>query len=149
MNRRGGSSRPSHFTSRPSPYQSFHFDEIIPDDLRVADIATALGDQRFDVKRVNLAGVKGKGGLRHFLFAVRTEGPDTMALWVFVHGHRHTTERQSEQSGGLIYTSTFDSGDLGIIVYGWVRRDTRDLIREINELQLALRDRFRRLKAHR
>ncbi len=132
-----------------SPYQSFHFDEIIPDDLRVADIATALGDQRFDVKRVNLASVKGKDDLRHFLFAERIEGPDTMALWVFVHGHRHTTERRSQQAGGRRYTSTFDSGDLGIIVYGWVRRDTRDLIHEINELQLALRDRFRRLKAHR
>ncbi len=131
-----------------SPYQSFHFNEIIPDDLRIADIATALGDQRFEVRQVKLAGAKSKGGLRHFLFAVRTEGPDTMALWVFVHGHRHTTERRSQQPGGR-YTSTFDSGDLGIVVRGWVHRDTQDLIHEINELQLALRDRFRRLKAHR
>lgn len=132
-----------------SPYQSFHFDEIIPDHLRIADIATALGDQRFTVRQVNLAGVKNKGGLRHFLFAARTEGPDTMALWVFVHGHRYTTERRSQQPGGRRYTSTFDSGDLGIVVHGRVRRDTQDLIHEINELQLALRDRFRRLKAHR
>jgi hypothetical protein len=132
-----------------SPYQSFHFDEIIPDDLRIADIATALGDQRFEVKQVKLAGVKSKGGLRHFLFAERTEGPDTMALWILVHGHRHTTERRSQQPGGRRYTSTFDSGDLGIVVHGRVRRDTQDLIHEVNELQLALRDRFRRLKAHR
>lgn len=135
---------------RLSPYQSFHFDEIIPDDLRIADIATALGDQRFEVsKRVNVAGGKSKAGLRHVLFAERTEGPDTMALLVLVHGHRHTTQRRLEQSKGRRYTTTFDSGDLGIIVYGWVHRDTRDLIHEINELQSALRDRFRRLKAPR
>ncbi|MGH4015420.1 MAG: hypothetical protein ACRDSL_16140 [Pseudonocardiaceae bacterium] len=134
---------------RLSPYQSFQFNEIIPDDLRIADIATALGDQRFEVEQVNLARVKSKRGLLHFLFAKRTEGPDTMALLVFVHGHRHATERRSQQPGGHRYTSTLDSGDLGIIVSGWVHRDTRDLIHEINELQLALRDRFRRLKAPR
>jgi hypothetical protein len=139
------------FASRQlSPYQSFHFDEIIPDDLRIADIATALSDQRFEVrKRVNVTGRKNKAGLRHVLLAERTEGPDTMALLVLVQGHRHTTQRRLEQSQGRRYTTTFDSGDLGIIVYGWVHRDTRDLIHEINELQSALRDRFRRLKAPR
>ena len=72
-----------------------------------------------------------------------------MALLVVVQGHRHTTQRRLEQSQGRRYTTTFDSGDLGIIVYGWVHRDARDLIHEINELQSALRDRFRRLKAPR
>lgn len=132
-----------------SPYQSFHFDEIIPDELRVADIATALGDQRFEVVTWALPDTESKGGLRQFLFAERTEGSDTMELWVFVEGRRHTTERRSQQSGGRRYTSTFDSGDLRIFIRGQARRDTRDLIHEINELQLALRDRFRRLKAQR
>lgn len=134
------------FASRQlSPYQSFHFDEIIPNDQRLADIATALSDQRFEVKkRTNL-----EGGHRHVLLAERTEGPNTMALLVLVHGRRHTTQRRLEQSKGRRYTTTFDSGDLGVIVYGWVHRDTRDLIHEINELQSALRDRFRRLKAPR
>jgi hypothetical protein len=72
-----------------------------------------------------------------------------MALLVLVHGRRHTTQRRLEQSKGRHSTTTFDSGDLGVIVYGWVHRDTRDLIHEINELQSALRDRFRRLKAPR
>jgi len=133
---------------RLSPYQSFHFDEIIPHELRIADIATALGDQRFEVRRVPLAGMKRKESLRYVLFAERTEGPERMALLVLVHGRRHTTQRRSQQPGGR-YTSTFASGDLGIIVYGWVHRDTRDLIHEINDLQSTLRDRFRRLKAPR
>lgn len=133
---------------RLSPYQSFHFDEIIPHDLRIADIATALRDQRFEVRRVPSAGAKSKESLRYVLFAERTEGPDMMALLVVVHGRRHTTQRRSRQPGGR-YTSTFPSGDLGIVVYGWAHRDTRDLIHEINDLQSTLRDRFRRLKAPR
>ena len=32
-----------------SPYQSFDFGEIVPDELRIADIQAALGDQRFIV----------------------------------------------------------------------------------------------------
>lgn len=133
-----------------SLYESFHFDEIIPDDLRIADIATALGDQRFEVsKQVNLPDGEKEMGPRHVLFAERTEGPEKMTLLVLVHGHRHTTQRRFEQSKGRRYTTTFDSGDLRIVVYGWVRRDARDLIYEINELQSALRDRFRRLKAPR
>jgi hypothetical protein len=132
-----------------SPYQSFHFDEIIPDDLRIADIATALGDQRFEVKQVPVADVRSKAGPRHILLAERTQGPDVMTLLVVVHGHRHTTRRRFQQSGKRRYTTKFDSGDLGIIVYGWAHRDTRDLIHEINDLQLVLRDRFRRLKAPR
>ena len=132
-----------------SPYQSFHFDEVIPEDLRVADIATALGDLRFTVRKVNLAGVGGNTEFRHFLFAERTEGPDTMRLWVFVHGDRYTTERRSRRSGGDLYTSTFETGNVRIVVRGTVRGNSRNLIHEVNELQLALRDRFRRLKAQR
>lgn len=133
---------------RLSPYQSFHFDEVIPHDLRIADIVTALRDQRFEVERVPSAEVSNKESRRYVLFADRTEGPDRMALLVVVHGRRHTTQRRSRQPGGR-YTSTFASGDLGIIVYGWAHRDTRDLIHEINHLQSTLRDRFRRLKAPR
>jgi hypothetical protein len=132
-----------------SPYQTFHFDEIVPETLRVADIATALRDQRFEVGSVDLSEGRTTGGFRHFLFASRTEGPDTMSLWVFVRGHRYTTERRSRRSGGDQYKSTFETGDVRIVVRGSVHRDTRNLIHEVNELQLALRERFERLKAQR
>jgi hypothetical protein len=132
-----------------SPYQSFHFDEIIPDPLRVADIHAALSDQRFTISNHWDLDRADKRQLRHFLIAERTDGPDTMTLWVFVEGRGHLTRRQAQQPGGHQYTSTFDSGDLRIFVRGQVRRDTSNLVHEINAFQLALREHFRRLKAHR
>jgi len=131
-----------------SPYQSFHFDEIIPNPLRIADITAALADQRFAVRQWQLGANRGKR-LAYVLRADRTNGPDSMTMLLFVEGHRHPTERQSRQPGGHRYTSKFDSGDLRVYVKGWVRRDSSGLVREINDLQLAPRERFRRLKAYR
>jgi hypothetical protein len=132
-----------------SPYQSFHFDEIIPDQLRIADIHAALSDQRFTINEWPLPSATDKRDLRRFLIAERTEGPDTMVLWVFIEGRGHRTRRQATQPGGHRYTSKFGSGDLRLFVRGEARRDTSNLVHEMNEFQLALRERFRRLKAHR
>ncbi|HEY3262848.1 MAG TPA: hypothetical protein VGJ95_21695, partial [Pseudonocardiaceae bacterium] len=78
-----------------SPYQSFHFDEIIPDQLRIADIHAALSDQRFTINEWPLPSATDKRDLRRFLIAERTEGPDTMVLWVFIEGRGHRTRRQA------------------------------------------------------
>lgn len=133
-----------------SPYQSFHFDEIIPDPLRITDIQAALSDQRFSItQQWSMPTQKGKRQLRHFLIAERADGPDTMVLWVFVEGMRHPTQREARQPSGNRYTSKLASGELRMFVRGQVRRDTSNLVHEINELHLALRERFRRLKVHR
>jgi hypothetical protein len=140
-----------------SPYQSFHFDELIPDTLRIEDIRAALEDQRFSIVNVWPVGEKaakpGKAAeprrLRRFVVAERVEGPDTLELWVLVEGRRRATQREARQPGGHRYTSKFDSGDMRIFIRGQVRGNARNLVHEINELQVALRERFRRLKAHR
>lgn len=133
-----------------SPYQSFHFDEIVPSKMRVTDVVTALTDQRFEIivdKSLRLD--KKNKQLRHVILAKRTDGPDMMLLYVVIEGNKHATERQARHSGGHRYTSKFPSGELRLFVRGQVPRNASRLVNEINELQLALRDRFRRLKAHR
>jgi hypothetical protein len=72
-----------------------------------------------------------------------------MTLWVLIEGRRHATRRESRQPWGHRYTSKFESGALHIYVRGRVRGDTRNVVEEISQLQLSLRDRFRRLKAYR
>jgi hypothetical protein len=133
-----------------SPYQSFHFDEVVPDKLRIADIQAALGDQRFsiDVDEVLASGEGKNEMLRHLIVARREDGPDVIQLVIVVEGRRHRTRREVRGPAGR-NTSKFTSGDLWMFVRGEAPRDARIAVREINKLQRSLRDRFRRLRVPR
>lgn len=133
-----------------SPYQHLHFDEVIPDEMRIADIRTALADRGFRIPQdLDITLLRSPDELKHFILAERPEGPDTMELWVFVEGKRYTTERQTQVPGGQMYTSTFESGELKVYMRGELPGNSRGLIREMNAFQTALRDRFERLRAKR
>jgi hypothetical protein len=134
-----------------SPFQHLHFDEVIPDEMRIADIVTALKDRGFDVVQNEpvLRHGESSGAYRRFLLARRSEGPDTMGLWLFVEGRRYTTERQNVVPGGHKFTSTLESGELKVFMRGTLPRDSRELTHEMNALQHALRERFERLRARR
>jgi hypothetical protein len=72
-----------------------------------------------------------------------------MQMWLFIEGKRYTTERQTEVPGGQTFTSTFESGELKVYMRGELPSDSRGLTEEMNALQMALRDRFERLRAKR
>ena len=131
-----------------SPSQTLSFDEIVPDAQRVADVRAALEDQRFEGECDKPVGEsQGKRRLEHLFIATRRDGPDTIQLWIYVEGRRHPTQRESRHPWGHRYTSKFDSGTLDIYLRGLVRGDSRGVTREINNLHLVLRERFRRMKA--
>lgn len=126
-----------------SPYQHLHFDEVIPDPMRIVDIETTLADRGFrigadDSRRLS------DSPLKHFILARRPEGPDTVMLWLFIEGKRYETERQTQVPGGRTYTSIVESGELKMYIRGEFPGDSPVLIQEMNALQLALRDRFLR-----
>jgi hypothetical protein len=133
-----------------SPYQSFHFGEIVPDELRIADIRAALGDQRFivDVADKVASGERKNEMVRHVLMAHRADGPDVIRLLIVVEGRRQRTRREVRGPAGR-NTSKFTSGDLWLFVRGEAPRDARTVVHEINKLQRSLRDRFRRLRVPR
>jgi len=131
-----------------SPQQHVHFDEVIPEEVRVLDILAALGDRGFRIEeKYPIASSQNK--LRYGILARRSEGPDTMWLWLLINGRRYETERQTQVPGGQIYTTTFESGELQVDLRGQLPGNSRVLIQEMNALQSALRDRFERLKAKR
>jgi hypothetical protein len=134
-----------------SAYQSFHFDEVVPDPLRITDIRAALEDQRctIDYEQTLTTGEGKRELLRHFLVAKRVDGPDVLTLYILVEGRRHVTQREARRPGGHRYTSKFDSGELWVYVRGQAPRDARTAVREINQLHLTLRERFRHLRAQR
>jgi len=138
-----------------SPFQHLVFDEIIPDDMRITDIITALHDAGFRVDKV-LPARQGHGRdaktrpLYWFLAARRREGPDDMDLWVFVEGKRYTTERETTMhGGGVTHKTELDSGELKIFMRGTLARDHKELTREMNALQQTLRELYDRVRQRR
>jgi hypothetical protein len=75
-----------------SPYQYLHFDEVIPDEMRIADIKTAIADRGF---RILPDKSLGEPGIRYFIRAERSEGPDKMELSVLIEGKRQEAERET------------------------------------------------------
>lgn len=133
-----------------SPYQQLYFEGIIPDEMRIADIKTALADRGFRIdKEKDKPLVRNQNTLKHFMIAQRQEGPDSLELWIVVEGKRHETTRESQVPGGQTYTSTFESGELKVYMRGEFPGNSRILTEEMNALQVALRDRFDRLRAQR
>ena len=133
------------------PQQIFHFDEVIPDAVRVDDIKLALRDLQFVVESEELPETKvGKTQtLIAFLRATRGDPDDALQLWLLVWGRQQRTERRSDQPGGRRFTSKLDTGDLMLVVYGSVPRDSRQLVHDVNALQVGLREQFRRVQAQR
>jgi len=139
---------------------TFHFDEVVPGSGRLADIKTALTDLRFEVEDPVSIGTppdksKKAGKLDRsrqsvdLITARRGEDEDAVELMLLVVGSHQETQRRSQHPGGRRFTSTLPTGDLTLIVHGRAPRDSRQLVHDVNALQLQLRERFRRMKAQR
>ena len=130
------------------PYQHHVFPEIIPDQMRLADIRTTLLDYGFHITAERA--IPGSAeALRHIIQAERAERQHTMKLLVLVEGQHYQVERQTELAGGQVYTSIVDSGEIKIDLLGSLAGDTRQLVRCMNDIQAALYERFARLRAKR
>jgi hypothetical protein len=132
------------------PYQLLHFDELIPDHLRLADIKAALRDRGFRIEEpVQELATADPDDLAAYLVASHPRGPEVMRLWLLVYGKRYPTRRRARVKGGLTYTTAFESGELRIHMGGVVPGDGEVATHEMNELHAALRDWFERLRARR
>ena len=133
------------------PQQKFHFDEVIPGQARVHDVVAALVDLRYEVVKTVEADKKitRMPTAIAVIEATRGDPDDAIRLFVYVTGRRQRTERQSQHPGGRRFTSKLETGDMTLVVYGAAPRDSRELIHDVNALQLGLRERFRRMKAQR
>jgi len=133
------------------PQLTFHFDEVIPDSVRIEDIRLALRDLQFAVKAEPVAETRvGKAPtVIASLTATRGDPDDALWLWLVVLGRIQRTQRRSQHPGGRRFTSKLDSGDLTLVVFGDVPRDSRKLVHDVNALQVGLRDQFRRVQAQR
>jgi hypothetical protein len=128
-----------------SPHQQLHFDEVIPTEARIDDVMMALKNLGFKVEDP----WPEQGPEKRWLLAERAEGPDKLGLVLYIEGKQHKSRRQRTVPGGVTYRTELDSGELRIYAYGWLARNSRPVIQEMNALREALRERFDRLPARR
>ena len=129
-----------------SPYQQFVFDDIAPDEMRITDIVTVLRNSRFKVSEPWSApeNKTDTQSPKWLLKATRSQGPDDLDLLVAVEGKRHRMDREQIMAESMVKISgNKESGQLKVSMLGLLPRDHKELTREMNALQQALRDRFR------
>jgi hypothetical protein len=128
-----------------SPHQQLHFDEVIPAEPRIDDIKMALKNRGFRETDVSPT----RDPENRWIWAERTEGPDKLCLLLYVWGRQYKSRRQRSVPGGMTYRTDLDSGELRIYAHGWLNRESRPVVEEMNALREALRERFDRLPARR
>ena len=127
-----------------SPYQWLYFDEVIPGEMRIDDIKMALRNRGF--RSVSLEGADPENC---WIIAYRVHGPDQLRLALYIKGERYKARRERSVPGGMTDRTSVESGDLRIYVYCFLRAESKPVVREINALRRALRERFDRLPAGR
>jgi hypothetical protein len=68
---------------------------------------------------------------------------DSLSLTIAVEGKRHSVEEHVVEQGRVGQRRTRDSGWIKLSVRGVLPRDHQELTRQMNELQAALRERYR------
>lgn len=128
-----------------SPHHNIIFDDIAPDEMRVSEIFSVLKNLGFgDVKSL-LEESKSTDPYspEWFLRASRSRGPDQMTLWIYVEGTRRVVERKQIMGDEHVqHTGNRETGQLRLHMLGRLPRDHKDITREMNALQKALRDRY-------
>jgi hypothetical protein len=138
-----------------SPSQRLFFDDILPDEMRIIDIKTALEDRGFEVRKVWSdrdipQHSSAEGGASWLQVAHRKVGPDDMVLWVFTEGTQLTTQRETVIQGGVTHKTSLPSGALRVLVIGSLPGDREGrLTHEMNVLHETLRERYGRVRQRR
>jgi hypothetical protein len=126
-----------------APYHQVVFDEVVPGEPRITDIVTVLKIAQFDVeppKEVE----DNTAASRTPKWVLQAHRPrDSMRLTIAVEGKRHSVAERVVEQGRVGRTRTRDSGWIKLSVRGVLPRDHQELTRQMNELQAALRERYR------
>ena len=128
-----------------SPHHNIIFDDIAPDEMRVREIFSVLKNLGFSDVESLLDRSKSADPYspEWFLRASRRRGPDQMTLWIYVEGTRRMVERKQIMGDEHVqHTGSRETGQLKLHVLGSLPREHKEITREMNALQKALRDRY-------
>lgn len=127
---------------RFAPYHQFVFDEVVPHESRIRDIVTVLKVAQFDVDPPWEDPDFAESDTPKWVLRARRP-QDAMSLTIAVEGRRLTVEEEVND-GRVSEIRTRDTGWIKLSVRGVLPRDHQRLTRQMNELQTALRERYRR-----
>lgn len=129
-----------------SPQQQLQFPELILDELRLTDIIMLLKDERFTIHNnpLNKEFLSPKG--KHLITASRSEGSETLRLWIVVDGTPSNTTREREIPGGEIFTTSLETGNTTLHIRGQLARDSQRVVNIINQIHNRLKERFRHVR---
>jgi hypothetical protein len=126
-----------------APYHQLVFDDVEPNEKRVDDIVMVLKTAQFDVRRL-WKDPENPAESSTPKWVLRAHRPtDSLTLTIAVEGKRHSVEEHVVERDRVGKSWTRDSGWIKVSVHGVIARDHRELTRQMNELQVALRDRYR------
>jgi hypothetical protein len=126
-----------------APYHQVVFDEVVPGEMRITDIVTVLKTAQFDVG-TPWEDPQNTADSSTPKWVLRAHRPkDSLSLTIAVEGKRHSVEEHVVEQSRVAHRRTKDSGWIKLSVRGVLPRDHRELTRQMNELQAALRERYR------
>jgi hypothetical protein len=131
-----------------STSQKLKFDQIFPDEECISIIRNELQNQGFDVPLLQEVSVTSSGREKKFkwlIFAERSEGIDSMTLWIVADGIQFETERTTRREN-VIHTSKDKSGELTMYLLGQFPQNSHSLIKKMKALQEELRKKFEKMQ---
>ncbi len=123
--------------------QKLQFGNIIPNEDSILIIVNELNYQGFDLKERQLNPTSTDDGKewRWLISAWRSEGVDTMLLWILIRGKEYSIEKETDRRT-VKYDVKDQSGNLIMYLLGQFPRSSHKLIQKINVLQKGLREKF-------
>lgn len=129
-----------------SPYQVIKFPRVILNRQRVNDLVTILRAKRFVITADMTAFPDNAVGDRPISFVVgarRQEGDSQLTLVVELVGHPSVTTREKEIPEGEKFKSTFSTGETTCHLHGRITNDLQLVMRELTDIHMRLKERFR------
>ena len=124
-----------------APYHQVVFDDVVPDDKRIDDIVMVLKMAQFDVDVPEVLESPAESSTPKWV--LRASRQDSLNLTIAVEGKRYSVQEHEVEQNRVAHEKTKDSGWIKLSVRGVLPRDHRELTRQMNDLQAALRQRYR------
>ncbi len=131
-----------------APYQHIHFEGLILEEARVADIRKALQDLGFDIRDDHVHSERDSSdasALKYCtIFGQRAEGPRSILLLLQAEGRVSNVTRERERYGSERFTTNVRAGQTVVYLRAEMSGDVTRLTHVLNEVQRLLKERLYR-----
>jgi hypothetical protein len=120
-----------------TPYHYLHFEGVLLNEDRVADVHTILAKLGFAVASGKVQG-SSRMSPRWFVAGCRKLGADDLWIWILLEGRKNYTQRRRDIPGSLSYATNQEIGDLCVRIRGRMQGDYHVLVEQLGEVQASL-----------